>query len=128
VLASRDQDRVSRLTDEPLLRRFGPLSGCWPGPSSWLDWADVVVSLGSIGRRRECRMFGPGRIVSRVSTPDEQPPGDRLDALQPEQVAAFSSLSSPSTLADQALRDDEMAASALVPRLNLGLARRVYAG
>ena len=63
-----------------------------------------------------------------MSPADEQQPPDRLDALEPEQVAAFRAFRRPRDVADQALRDGNSAASAPGSHLNPDLARRVYDG
>jgi hypothetical protein len=63
-----------------------------------------------------------------MSPADGSLPPDRLDALEPEQVAAFRAFRRPRNLADQALIRDSSAASASRSHLNPDLARRVYHG
>jgi hypothetical protein len=63
-----------------------------------------------------------------MSPADGQHSPDRLDALEPEQVAAFRAFRRPQNLADQAFLHDNSAASASRSHLNPDLARRVYDG
>jgi hypothetical protein len=71
---------------------------------------------------------GRGTIVCRLSPGGEQQPPDRVEALEPDQVAAFRAFRRPPQSADHALRDDRLTASVLASHLNPDLARRVYDG
>src|SRR5579871_5393552 len=63
-----------------------------------------------------------------MSPADGQHSAHRLDAVEPEQVAAFRAFRRPRNLADQAFRDAHSATLASSSHLNLDLGRRVYDG
>jgi hypothetical protein len=52
----------------------------------------------------------------------------RLEALEPEHLAAFDAFRRPATPADRQVADEPTAATHVNPSLNTDLARRVYAG
>lgn len=59
--------------------------------------------------------------------PQDREP-DRLDALEPEHVAAFDAFRRPPTPADRKVADEPTASGSMHSSLNTDLARRVYAG
>jgi hypothetical protein len=67
-------------------------------------------------------------MVRRVSASRDDPPADWIDAVEPDQVAAFRAFRRPRTEADHGLKNDTEAAAALPPNVNPDLARRAYDG